>query len=333
MAPAIDIGIINYNSGNHLDACIASLRQNTHASFRIFVLDNASTDASFNEVSRRHPEVHCIASSVNLGYAGGINQLFQHMDAPLLAFCNMDLEFSPDWVTTICACYDAHPEADSVVPLVIEKESGKVYSSSVNFFWDLHPLSTKIAPDTSAPYPVVNAYGAAMTFRRSVIERTGGFDADYFLFFEETDFYLRMHILGMKTLFCPSARIFHERSVSTVRFSPRKLYYSERNRLLTAFKCLPFWYVPLLFPISIFRFYLMSTSGLPKSDGEGKKVSKAATLATLLSAWLAAVRLLPETVKKRKLLWKNAVIPNHGILTLISQHRVTLDNVRKSMNA
>ncbi|MBN1577703.1 MAG: glycosyltransferase family 2 protein [Chitinispirillaceae bacterium] len=332
MRPGIDIGIINYNGGDHLLACIESLKKMIDCAAVLYVLDNHSSDDSFEKARRTYPECTFISSSRNLGYAGGINRLRSSMRAPIVAFCNMDLEFTPEWGRAVVSCLDDHTDAWSVASLVIEKETGEIYSSAVRFFWDLFPLSSQQPPAGDDPYEVISAYGAVMAFRREIFERIGPFDDDYFLFFEETEFYLRMKVNGLQTLLCPRARVYHHRSVSTVRFSPVKLYYAERNRLLTAFKYLPFWYLPLVFPLSAVRFALMSRGGIPNADGKGKAVSRSGIIRTLLAAWLSAIRYLPREWRKRKDVWRHPS-SRMMILRLIARNRLRMDELRLKLPA
>jgi len=319
----IDIGIINYNGGDYLLDCIESLQNMHDCAVTLYVLDNASNDGSMERARSAFPGHVYMASPVNLGYAGGINLLLASMTAPIVAFCNMDLEFPPDWAKHILDCFDSNPDAASVASLVIEKESGSGYSSAVNIFWDLFPASSRRAPETDQPYGVTSAYGAVMTFRMELFDRIGRFDDDYFLFFEETEFYLRMHLNREKTLLYPRARVYHHRSLSTIRFSGTKLFYSERNRVMTAFKYLPWWYLPLTFPLSALRFGIMAGGGIPKADGSGKKISCVATVMVILRAWLCAFRFLLRERAKRSRIRKRAK-SSVSMLRFIAMNRLRL---------
>lgn len=324
----IDIGIVNFNGGIHLLDCVESLLAQEELSPVIFILDNGSSDGSPDEVMKRFPECTVITSSHNSGYAGGCNRLIGVMRSDIIALCNMDLEFTPTWGSEILSCFDDHPDVWSVASLVMERESGEVYSSAVRFFWDLFPISSRKMPRSDRPYEVVSAYGAAMTFRRELFDRIGLFDKDYFLFFEETELFLRMQINRMKTLLCPSARVYHHRSLSTVKFSSNKLFYSERNRLMTAFKYFPLWYFPCFFPLSAVRLLIMSRNGIPSKDGRGKTVSRGSILRIILSAWSAALWHLPREWRKRRELWKNAPVKVTAIFSIARKYRLPLNELR-----
>jgi N-acetylglucosaminyl-diphospho-decaprenol L-rhamnosyltransferase len=57
--------------------------------------------------------------------------------------------------------------------------------------------------------------GASLMMRRSVLDRIGLFDEDFFLYFEETDLCLRAARAGFETHFVRESSVTHIRAVST----------------------------------------------------------------------------------------------------------------------
>ena len=298
----MDVGIINYNGGKELTACVKSLLAQGEP-VRVFVFDNASTDESIDFLRKQELDCRIVESPRNLGYAGACNELLENMDADIQVLCNMDLEFDPSWATNLLECFARHPEAGSVASLVMEK-SGVVNAVGVQFGADLFAQNEasglNIAEADIREKEVFGCYGAVMSFRKVAAEAAGKMDASFFLFFEETEWYFRHNLAGFKTVFCPEAKVYHERSKTTVRYSPRKLFYSERNRLRTAIRLLPLGDI-LMLPFRGFVRYLnMAKGGIPKVSGDGKKISKVAVCGALLKAWLQFALLLPRELKKRR---------------------------------
>jgi GT2 family glycosyltransferase len=225
------------------------------------------------------------------------------MDADIQVLCNMDLKFDPTWAENLLKCFERHPEAGSIASLVMEK-SGVVNAVGVQFGPDLFAKNEasglNIADADVREKEVFGCYGAVMSFRKTAAEAAGKMDASFFLFFEETEWYFRHNLAGYKTIFCPEAKVYHERSMTTVRYSPRKLFYSERNRLRTAVRLLPAGDV-LKLPVRGFVRYLnMAKGGVPGQSGDGKKLSKIAICGALAKAWLQALTMLPEELVLRK---------------------------------
>ena len=297
----MDVGIINYNGGAELAQCVQSLKAQT-VPVRVFVFDNASTDDSIQILKSQKLDCSIIESCKNLGYAGACNGLLENMDADIQVLCNMDLEFDPTWAEKVLDAFKRHPDAGSIASLVVEK-SGVVNAVGVQFGPDLFAKNEgsglDIAKADIREKVVFGCYGAVMSFRKAAAEAAGRLDASFFLFFEETEWYFRHNLAGFKTVFCPEAKVYHERSMTTVRYSPRKLFYSERNRLRTAIRLLPLGDI-LMLPFRGFVRYLnMARGGVPQSSGDGKKLSKVAVCKALLKAWIQALVLLPHELKKR----------------------------------
>ncbi len=298
----IDVGIINYNGGLELSECVGSLLAQS-VPVRVLVFDNASTDDSIQRLREKNLDCKVIESPKNLGYAGACNGLLENMDSEIQVLCNMDLVFDPTWAENLLLCFERHPEAGSVASLVMEK-SGVVNAVGVRFGADLFAKNEASGLDISEAdvreKEVFGCYGAVMSFRKSAAVAAGKMDASFFLFFEETEWYFRHNLAGFKTVFCPEAKVYHERSMTTVRYSPRKLFYSERNRLRTAVRLLPLADV-LKLPLQGFVRYLnMAKGGVPGQSGDGKKLSKVSICVALAKAWLQALAMLPDELVIRK---------------------------------
>ena len=298
----MDVGIINYNGGAELAQCVRSLKAQT-VPVRVVVFDNASTDNSIQILKDQKLECSIIESKKNLGYAGACNGLLDNMDSDIQVLCNMDLEFDPTWAENILEGFKRHPDAGSIASLVMEK-SGVVNAVGVQFGPDLFAKNEGSGLDISKAdireKEVFGCYGAVMSFRKAAAEAADRLDASFFLFFEETEWYFRHNLAGFKTVFCPEAKVYHERSMTTVRYSPRKLFYSERNRLRTAIRLLPLGDIFMLPFRGFVRYLNMARGGIPGASGDGKKLSKVAVCKALLKAWIQALVLLPQELKKRR---------------------------------
>ena len=298
----INVGIINYNGGSELSECVKSLMAQSEP-VRVLVFDNASTDNSISLLREQGLDCKIIESPKNLGYAGACNGLLENMDSDIQVLCNMDLEFDPTWAENLLRCFERHPEAGSIASLVMEK-SGVVNAVGVRFGADLFAKNEasglNIADADVREKEVFGCYGAVMSFRKQAAVAAGKMDASFFLFFEETEWYFRHNLAGFKTIFCPEAKVYHERSMTTVRYSPRKLFYSERNRLRTAIRLMPVADV-LKLPVRGFVRYLnMAKGGVPGQSGDGKKLSKMSICGALAKAWLQALVMLPDELVVRK---------------------------------
>jgi GT2 family glycosyltransferase len=120
-----------------------------------------------------------------------------------------------------------------------------------------------------SPEIVLMPSASAALYRRTMLDQTGGFDGDFFLYCEDTDLGLRAARLGWRCLYVPHAIVEHRYSHSAGRVSPLKAYYVERNRICVAIKNFP---APLLLAapfVAFLRYYWHLVSLLRGSGAAG----------------------------------------------------------------
>ena len=222
-----------------LRECLASLESQTMGDYEVIVVDNSGKQLVSNQIA---PECRVIHNSRNLGFGEAINQGFRASNAPLLATLNDDAVPAPGWLAALVAAIDARPDVG-------------MCASRVRFFAEdrLDSAGMLVAGDGSSKqrghdrplsdFPVLEVglfpSGSAALFRRTLLEEVGGFDADFFLYCEDTDLGLRARWAGWKCLYVPDALVEHHYSHSAGRASPVKAYYVERNRLFVLAKNFP----------------------------------------------------------------------------------------------
>ena len=172
---------------------------------------------------------------------------------------------------------------------------GRYVRESVLYDWHV-VLPDGIDPELLKRSENVRGVRAA----EAAAQAAGQMDASFFLFFEETEWYFRHNLAGFKTVFCPEARVYHERSMTTVRYSPLKLFYSERNRLRSAIRLLPLGGIAMLPVRGFVRYLNMAKGGVPGQSGDGKKLSKVSICKALAKAWLQALLSFPKEWAVRK---------------------------------
>jgi len=331
---SLEVGVVNFNGGTSLVECVRSLLNQQNVPIQVTIFDNASIDDSLQLLEASGLDVVVLRSSENLGYAGACNRLWRNFQGEHVVVCNMDLTFEPDWAEQVLGTFARHPEAWVVASLSLEAgDPLRVNSRGLGFFWDLQPQnldSGKVwdASEDGQEREVFGCYGAVMAMRRSALVALGGFDDDYFLFYEETDLAWRAALMGWPAMLQPKARVLHERSRSTVRYSPLKLFYSERNRVRTAVKIAPLWYLPLLPLLTAIRLgFQVRSGGVPSKDGKGVKVSKFAILSALGRAWLAALGKFGRDWQVRRDFWRDC--PNRPMQTLrlLKKHQLDISDL------
>lgn len=276
--PLVSIIIVNWNGAEILPECLTSLRKQTYKNREIIIIDNNSADESVNIIKQFH-EVTLIESKKNLGFAGGNNAAFKHAKGKYILLLNTDTTSTKDFLKKLVDAMEKNPTLGAVQPKFLydnddfpEKNiinSIGCYLTSTGFLY--YPGYGK--KDTLAIYnkkrDIFSAYGACMLIRKEVIDKIGLFDGDYFMYFEETDFCMRVWLSGWQIAYIPDVLIYHKGGVSSKKFGMERIYFhSFKNRICTYIKNLEFKNILLMMPLHLFvcevTSFLYLFTGRPK---------------------------------------------------------------------
>jgi GT2 family glycosyltransferase len=262
--------IVHYYGGASITACVRSLQAGTAVPGRIIVIDNGS-DPGWEEDFRCHfPEVLVVRSPRNLGFAGALPANVADYapeagasEASLLIL-NQDTELDS---TCLARLEDAlrHPSIGVVCPLVVD-HAGRIAAAggTINAVTGRAGNVEAVgSPRTAALTDVDYAPGCVMLVRADVWRRAGGFDARFFMYFEDADLAVRVRNLGYRVVCDQGAVCRHEgSSAAGGEFEPFQSYFRLRNRALFVSKNFSlmsrttFWVVvlPLLLLRDAYRY-------------------------------------------------------------------------------
>jgi GT2 family glycosyltransferase len=217
--PTVKIVIPTYNRANDLLECINSLCEAGIRQNQIIVVDNHSQDNTKVCMAKRYPEATLIALGENKGATGASNIGFEHaleQQANYVLRLDSDTIVASDFIQPLIA----RAEKDAKIGIVTPKI---YYFDPPHEIWyagaNQHPFhfgSTQSHrhetdhPENSQAKEVDYAWGAAMLIKSDVLRATGGFDTDFFVYYEEVDFCLRAKDLGYKIVVVPESHIWHK---------------------------------------------------------------------------------------------------------------------------
>lgn len=238
---AIAIVIVNYEGEHLLPDCLDALARQTLAPAEVVVADNGSRDGSLAMLRDRYPEVRALALGRNHGFGGGANRGLAVTSAPWVCVLNSDAVPEPDWLERL-ATAPSGEDVWSLGGVLVEASSGLLESAGdqyrVNGYAHRLLHGRPLAELPADPYPVFAAPGAAPVYRRDVFDRLGGFEERFFLYYEDIDLAFRALLAGYHALVVPAARVRH-RYAATTRSRARVVFYSARNGVWCAVRCLP----------------------------------------------------------------------------------------------
>jgi GT2 family glycosyltransferase len=241
--------IVAYNSKSDLEVCLPALFTNLGKLDEVIVVDNASTDKTSEWLENFYPQVKLVASSENLGYAGGNNLGSLSADGEILAFLNPDTIVGNGWLDALIEVFEGDASVGLVTPKIVLRGNPDLINTcgtAVHMSGITLCRGLGMPRETFSDQEVIGAVsGAAFVIRRELFEKIGGFDENFFMYMEDIDLSLRAQLTGATCLFEPKSIVEHEFSL---RFGPRKVFYQERNRYLMLLKTLRWSTLVLMLP-------------------------------------------------------------------------------------
>lgn len=258
-----DVGIVilNWNTCALLKRCLETvLASEGDFSYRVIVVDNASTDDSVAMLRADFPQVELIVSETNGGYPYGNNLGLKALgfhgagqvdaDAPRYAvLLNPDTEVPPDAFYGMMRYMDARPEIGVAGPKLVLPDGSLDLACRRSFpspavslyrFSGLSRLFPKhrqfgrynmTFADPDEELEVDSVVGAYMQVRREAIEAVGLLDETFFMYGEDLDWAYRIKTAGWKVYYHPQIVVKHVKRAAS-RQSQKAAFEFQRAMLL-----------------------------------------------------------------------------------------------------
>lgn len=212
----------------------------------LILLDNGSSDNSVSFVMNEYPWVKLIKSSRNLGFALGCHVAAKESKADYLIFVNNDMKLEPGFIDEILKPFEIESNIGAVGGLILNETGTQIDfagGDSNLFGWGFqkyHGEPASLADELfdKNQYPQqFFVCGGTLAISREIWEFSGGFDEDYFAFFEDVDFGWRLNLMGLKNILAPKARVRHKHHGTAISM-PESLrtFLLERNALFSIIK-------------------------------------------------------------------------------------------------
>jgi GT2 family glycosyltransferase len=236
---SIGVVIVNYNGHRFMNDCLRALLGGTYRALRVVVVDNASRDDSIAALRAEFPSVTVLPQDANLGVAAGNNigaRYCLERGDEFVLFLNYDTVPDPEMVAELVRA--AAPDAVVSGNTFFWDDGSRSNSHAGGFNWALGRLSEHYLGRSAEEIgPAVREVDIADTccllVPRAAFQTAGFVNEAYFMYYDDTDFVVRLRAAGFRCLFAPRARLRHfERGASgPVEHSPISAYFSTRNRV------------------------------------------------------------------------------------------------------
>jgi GT2 family glycosyltransferase len=222
-----------------LAAAIAAAREaGALGSVAVALIDNSEDRAVADSVNRvgqaslrdSRAMLTLVQGHANIGYGAANNLMLHGTGSDYQLVLNPDIELAPDAIANVMRWLDARPDIGAVAAMVTDAGGTPLFlcrrypavldlalrGFAPRFVRSLfrrrlahYELRDRIDPASTEPVldiPLMS--GACMFVRRSAIDATGGFDPDFFLYFEDYDWSVRLNAVT-RTACLPAMRAVH----------------------------------------------------------------------------------------------------------------------------
>lgn len=259
----VSVLIVSYNTKDMTLACIESVRKfASNNEQEIIVVDNASSDGSADAIEKNFPDIRLVRSPVNLGFAGANNLAALQATAPFILLLNPDTLILDNGIERLLSFAQLNPDAGIWGGRTFFADMSLNPSSVWRFMslWSLFAQTfgfSKIfgksrfwSPESYGGWgrdsvrEVDIVTGCFFLIKRTLWEKLGGFDRQFFMYAEEADLCFRARKLGAQALFTPDATIIHYGGASeTVRADKIKRLYTGKCTFIL--KHMSAWKAPI----------------------------------------------------------------------------------------
>jgi N-acetylglucosaminyl-diphospho-decaprenol L-rhamnosyltransferase len=226
--------IVTYFSAD----CIAVLAKSLIHLPNVIFVDNGSTDGTLTQIKTCVPQAKLIALEKNIGFGAANNRAFAICSTEFIAIINPDVTFDPEAINLLKVTAKKWPEAVFIAPQLLSRKGEIDRSYRWTRYGSTHKNGSAISKAGAAEGVICTGFctGAFLLARSNLLKQLGGFDEDFFLYYEDEDLCQRAFDAGMPILLEPKAQVTHFSRGSVKTSSPlRSEYFRFKHHTYSKF--------------------------------------------------------------------------------------------------
>lgn len=217
MQDRVAIVVLNWNGSKDTQLCLSSLRQLNHKNYEVIIVDNDSSDDSVDRIRCDFPEVTVIETGDNRGFAGGCNRGISRAlsnGADFVWLLNNDTIVDAEALQSLVKKAQEDRRIAAVGSAIYSMEEPHRLQAwgggHVNFWLGRSRHFLVPMPDDAVDFIT----GASMLVSRKALESVGLLDEQFFMYWEDADFCLRLRKSKWKLAVAGDSKIWHKGSAS-----------------------------------------------------------------------------------------------------------------------
>lgn len=190
------------------------------------------------------PKITTFFLNNNLGFSGGNNIGIKHAKGKYIILLNNDCIVDKNWLKELVAVAEKDEKIFAVNSKIYLGDTNKIQNAGIRIFPNGYAQDIGAIPnDKVQEYAedkgqydkereIDAACGAAVLYRKSILDEIGLLDESFFLYYEDVEISERAKKHGYKIVYAPKAVVHHLHAASSEEWSPFFIYHSEKGRLL-----------------------------------------------------------------------------------------------------
>ncbi|MDD6305804.1 MAG: glycosyltransferase family 2 protein [Clostridiales bacterium] len=239
----VTVVIPNYNGKTLLENCIKTLEQQSLRDFKLFVIDNGSTDGS-TELTSEILDMEIVELGENTGFCKAVNLGIKKTKTPYVILLNNDTEAEPHFVEELLKGIKQSENIFSGSAMMLDFRKRDIIDNAGDFYvplgWARARGKGKPASSYEKEADIFSSCGGAAIYRMELLQKTGLFDERHFAYLEDVDLGYRAKIMGYRNRYFPAAKVYHVGSATTgTRYNEKKVFLAARNSVFVVYKNMP----------------------------------------------------------------------------------------------
>lgn len=243
--PLVSLVLVTYNSTAYIRACLTALKKVTYRPLELVVVDNRSQDQTVSLVKKtltRWPyQTRIVTNHQNFGYAKANNIGVDQAKGKYVFILNPDVVVKPDLLQPLVDKAESNAQIMACQPTVylLQDQTKLNLTGKITHFLGFDWIKDYLSSDRPNDQELSSFSGSGVLLRRDLFRQLGGFDEQYFMYYEDSDLSWRARLAGYHIWYVADSEMSHD-----YKFEPdesyqqfkQKFFYTERNRINTIIK-------------------------------------------------------------------------------------------------
>lgn len=240
--------ILSYNGKKWHEQFLPSVIAEGESWYDVIVVDNASTDDTFQYVQENFPSVKTIQIAVNRGFSYGYYEALRRIQAKYYVLLSADFEVTPNWFPPLLQAMQRYEGLAACQPKIRywrDREyfeyagAGGGFSDHLGYLFCRGRIFEELEKDHGQYNDHIEVFwasGGCLMVRADLYHQVGGLDPDFYAHMEEVDLCWRLKNAGYKIGYIGDSTVYHVGGSVISYGSPQKLFYNFRNSLALLLK-------------------------------------------------------------------------------------------------